>query len=286
MWSNSHTCDSSGSPHTMPCMSLVMNQFGAYSSSDTLSRYIQKKVSTPRKRISQCLSQAFTIITVDNIDFLHSYARLYKGSSWHGTTIQAVQPLPSLSIHTQADVHPHSTPQSISNTHNLVPSDQIESPLAIGLSGSANSQATLGLNIQLIRDIRVNASSENDLDLRTVGESSYGGNTNITRSLHPKQADGNAEITYRCALNRKKRDRSSPFQSPKQITRSPAPKKRRRPHTGTEQPTEQVESNPTSSYQFVHTCTENTSMTKNVSDFLLNDQETSALNEFHEEIHT
>ena len=184
----------------------IMNQFGACSSSDTLSRYIQKKVSTPRKRISQCLSQAFTIITVDNIDFLHSYARLYKGSnnsSWHGTTIQAVQPLPSLSIHTQADVHPHSTPQSISNTHNLVPSDQIESPLATGLSGSANSQATLGLNIQLM-DIHVNASSENDLDLRTMGESSYGGNTNITRSLHPKQADGNAEITYRCALNRKK----------------------------------------------------------------------------------
>ena len=135
-------------------------------------------------------------------------------------------------------------------------------------------------------DIRVNASSENDLDLRTAGESSYGGNTNITRSLHPKQTDGNAEIIYRCALNRKKRDRSSPFQSPKQITRSPAPKKGRRPRTGTEQPTEQVESNPTSSYQFVHACTENTSVTKNVSDFLLNDQETSALNEFHEEIHT
>ena len=131
-------------------------------------------------------------------------------------------------------------------------------------------------------DIRVNASSENDLDLRTVGESSYGGNTNITRSLHPKQADGNAEITYRCALNRKKRERSTPFQSPKQITRSPVPKKGWRPRTGTEQ----VESNPTSSYQFVHACTENTSVTKNVSDFLLNDQETSALNEFHEEIHT
>ena len=36
----------------------------------------------------------------------------------------------------------------------------------------------------------------------------------------------------------------------------------------------------------MHACTENTSVTKNVSDFLLNDQETSALNEFHEEIHT
>ena len=29
MWSNSHTCDSSGSPHTMPCMSLVAERISA-----------------------------------------------------------------------------------------------------------------------------------------------------------------------------------------------------------------------------------------------------------------
>ena len=42
----------------------------------------------------------FTVISADNIDFLHSNARVFGGSqvsSWHGTTVQAVQPLPFLS---------------------------------------------------------------------------------------------------------------------------------------------------------------------------------------------
>ena len=37
---------------------------------------------------------------VDNIDFMLPFARICEGkqtSSWHGTSIQAVQPLPSLS---------------------------------------------------------------------------------------------------------------------------------------------------------------------------------------------
>ena len=81
----------------------MLNQLGVCASSDTLARYIQGKVSDPLTRISQSLDMdSFTAVSADNIDFLHSYARHYKGSnnsSWHGTTIQAVQPLPSLSIH-------------------------------------------------------------------------------------------------------------------------------------------------------------------------------------------
>ena len=40
-----------------------------------------------------------TVISADNLDYLHSYARVFKGtqkSSWHGTTVQLVQPLPSI----------------------------------------------------------------------------------------------------------------------------------------------------------------------------------------------
>ena len=39
--------------------------------------------------------QEFTVVSADNIDFMHSYAHVFSGkqnSSWHGTTVQAVQP--------------------------------------------------------------------------------------------------------------------------------------------------------------------------------------------------
>ena len=251
-----------------------MNQLGACSSSDTLSRYIQNKVSHSNEHINQCLSQdSFTVVTVDNIDFLHSYARVYKGSnnsSWHGTTIQAVQPLPSLSIHSQTAA---SSPQTTSSTS----TEQIL------------SDHTQVVDSTTSPSLPMDTGHNHSASLRTVGESSCEAhvNTEANRSSHLEQANSNNEIAYRCTLNRKKRARVSPFASPKQLIRSPVPKKQRRPRTGTEQPTSSVESNPTSSsYQFVNACKEKIRVDKNLSDFLPNDQETSSLNEFQEEIHT
>ena len=45
---------------------------------------------------------AFTIASADNLDFIHSHARVYCGkqqSSWHGTTLQLVQPQPSTLVY-------------------------------------------------------------------------------------------------------------------------------------------------------------------------------------------
>ena len=87
----------------------ILNRLGACASADTLARYIQHKYSNQKSTMDQWLNQdSFTVVSVDNIDFLHSYARVYKGStgktSFHGTSIQLVQPLPSLSEQLDIDV--------------------------------------------------------------------------------------------------------------------------------------------------------------------------------------
>ena len=49
------------------------------------------------------------------------------------------------------------------------------------------------------------------------------------------EAPTTAEISYNQTLNRKRAERTSPFPSPLKLTKSPAPKRVRRPRTGTEQ---------------------------------------------------
>ena len=80
----------------------MLNRLGVCASADTLSRFIQFKVSNCNTSLMKYLQpDTFTFISADNIDFMHSYARVFCGqqkSSWHGTTVQATQPLPSLSL--------------------------------------------------------------------------------------------------------------------------------------------------------------------------------------------
>ena len=76
----------------------ILNQLGVCASADTLSRYIQLKNSNRVAAINEYLStESFTIVSADNIDFLHNYARVSKGSNSSTTSIQVVQPQPSLS---------------------------------------------------------------------------------------------------------------------------------------------------------------------------------------------
>ena len=75
-----------------------LNRVGAVASTDTHHRYVQYQV---QKRISEGLTHSldkrqFTVVSIDNIDFLQSSAFVYCGDqsrSWHGTTVQAVQPI-------------------------------------------------------------------------------------------------------------------------------------------------------------------------------------------------
>ena len=61
----------------------ALNKLGVCSSQDTLQRFIQSKVDTQHGK-HPCSaffhSSTFTVISVDNIDFLHSYARVFKGA--------------------------------------------------------------------------------------------------------------------------------------------------------------------------------------------------------------
>ena len=86
-----------------------LNRLGVCASADTLARFIKCKVDSPM--LTQFINpDGFMVVSADNIDFLHSYVRVFKGnqnSSWHGTSVQVVQPIPSLSLQFEASGPPH-----------------------------------------------------------------------------------------------------------------------------------------------------------------------------------
>ena len=67
---------------------------------DTHARYAQFRIKNSLLDgiMSRYPQNAFTVVSVDNLDFIHSFARVYCGKqqlSWHGTTMQIVQPQPT-----------------------------------------------------------------------------------------------------------------------------------------------------------------------------------------------
>ena len=77
----------------------ILNRLGAVASNDTHARYMETIVEKRRSfGIVTQLKKNFTVTSVDNIDILQSHAAVYSGDqhrSWHGTSIQAVQPIPT-----------------------------------------------------------------------------------------------------------------------------------------------------------------------------------------------
>ena len=75
----------------------LLNSVGAIASADTHQRYVQFYIERKCKEgtLSELNTDRFTIVFVHNIDFLQRHAYVYCGDqsrSWHGTTVQAVQP--------------------------------------------------------------------------------------------------------------------------------------------------------------------------------------------------
>ena len=76
----------------------ILNRFGAISSADTHSRYVDFVVKHTKKQQHMFNVNDFLVASIDNIDFLRSYAAVYSGDqqrSWHGTTIQIMHPKPT-----------------------------------------------------------------------------------------------------------------------------------------------------------------------------------------------
>ena len=182
----------------------ALNSLGVCSSHDTLKRFIQSKVDT-KKGKHPCSgffnTSSFTVISVDNIDFLHSFARVFKGtqnSSWHGTTVQLVQPLPSLAPAQSQD----SMIDGIANIDLTSPIESVEAVLP-------------------------------QIEPTLLGSSTA---TCTSSSLLTTQTPQSIQLHH--STSRKRPERSSPTSSPMKLTRSPAPKSRRRARTGTEYKTE------------------------------------------------
>lgn len=201
----------------------TLNRLGVCSSADTLARFMQCKVQEREKRgpEHECVNNALTIISVDNIDFQHSYARVFCGkqtSSWHGTTVQAVQPKPSVCMH-EAGAGLH---------------------LGCHEYGASNLPSRLSSSMCYMEE-QVNTRQgplQAHVSNSTQGELTATALTSVSNDNRHSACE--AMIPIRVAERKRIFTTRSPCLSPLKAYRSPQLRKRRRARTGTEGATTHV----------------------------------------------
>lgn len=94
----------------------------------------------------------FTAVSIDNIDFLQRHSFVFCGDqsrSWHGTTIQVVQPLPATAqIATDESMDTAQTSESIghSNPEGQVQLDSVQAPQIAESTGLSNPDGQVQLS--------------------------------------------------------------------------------------------------------------------------------------------
>ena len=271
----------------------ILNRLGVCVSSDTLSRFIEHKVKTSDFKTNGLAEDSFTIISTDNLDFLHSYAQVYQGnqkSSWHGTTIQAVQPIPSLSLVEQNEFDHLTSSGEISevveNQCLSFPNQQLD---------SASQSQSSSLNPYFLSLDLLSVDTQNSLTLQPVIQTEGQHTSYIcTNNEHDDSLkDRNYPHPATCIeiesghLTRKRVQRSSPISSPLKVTHSPAAKIHRRARTGMEG--KKIDNSIPALLTQVSFAPQQkgTSTTgQSLSDFHPNGKEQTALQEMQEEINT
>ena len=86
----------------------ILNRLACVSSADSHDRFVTERAEDNRKLQiwDQLPADVFTIASIDNFDILQSHAAVYYGNqerSYHGTTVQLVQPSSSMKLHVSSD---------------------------------------------------------------------------------------------------------------------------------------------------------------------------------------
>ena len=260
----------------------ILNRFGICASSDTLARFIQHKVkSMSRPKFQK--PESFTIVSADNIDFQLSFTRVFCGkqtSSWHGTSIQAVQPLPSLS-QCQNDLEIPSPQANVldimrlshTNTHPSLPQSATDTPRVgthPGVPQSATDMPRVGTHPGV---------PQSATDTPRVGT-----HPGLDTEQHLQQVlHGVSAMELDTNANAYKRTRLSPISSPLRLTRSPMPKVQRRLRTGNEkQPTAPLPPHEWQTTYYNHHVSSPTDRT--IDGFKISEEEQLALEDLEEEI--
>ena len=149
----------------------ILNRLGCTSSPDTHDRFVTYHAEAKRKRhIWDKLPQnVFTVASVDNFDMLQSYSAVYCGDqqrSYHGTTVQLVQPNCNLVLRNidtiatlPSTVSSEITTTHVHNVHHEQTHDQLGSPSDDNTNLSAENFQTETSNSRAVQVQRMHQFS-------------------------------------------------------------------------------------------------------------------------------